>query len=271
MSTDEPILTDEDRRIWRRWRRTCLRWSKSDLHRRRILRAAEAIDRMRTRCPDAYVAWSGGKDSTVLAHLVVEKCGVDAHLMSVKDDLDFPGEREYVTGLAGEWGADLDILSPDISLQQWIADHADELAADEDWHGRASTFSGENFYPLVAEYRDRLGAPGVYLGLRGGESDARAGNAARGAIYEKDSGEVVCQPLRAWEGRDVYAYLFANDTPTHDVYRCVRLHDHPKRVRKSWWLPGAHSRHGATVWLKTYWPTLYRRLCEILPDTRYSA
>lgn len=269
--SNEPILTDEDRRIWQQWRRTCERWAQSKAHRRRVLRAGEAIHEMSQRHPDAYVAWSGGKDSTALAHLVVAECGVDATLMSIKDDLDYPGEREYVESLADQWGADLDVLSPDFSLQQWIADHADQLDAGEDFHGRTAEFSDRAFYSLVDEYRHHHDAPGVYLGLRGGESDARAGNAARGAIYIKSNGEPVCQPLRSWEGRDVYAYLFARDVPLHDVYRCVRLHEHPKRVRKSWWLPGAHSRHGATVWLKTYWPSLYRRLCEILPDTRRHA
>lgn len=248
-----------------------MRWASSKTHKRRVLRAADAIAEMHARCPDAYIAWSGGKDSTALAHLVVDTCGLDVRLMSIKDDLDFPGERKYVRRLADQWGAQLDVLTPDFSLQEWVAEHAQDLDAGADFHGRAATFSQRAFYALVEDYRQAHGTPGVYLGLRGGESDARAGNASRGAIYEKANGEVVCQPLRSWEGRDVYAYLFWRDVPLHPVYKCARLHDHPKRVRKSWWLPGAHSRHGMTVWLKTYWPSLYRRLCELLPDTRYHA
>jgi len=271
MAQNEPRLTDKDRQIWKRWRRTCLRWARSDAHKRRVLRASQAIAEMHDRRPDAYVAWSGGKDSTALAHLVVEACDLDVRLMSICDDLDFPGEAEYVRELADDWDTDLDVVRPDFSLQEWIDKHADQLDAGEDFHGPATDFADAAFYGVVEAYRKRHGTPGVYLGLRGDESDARAANAARGAIYQKRTGEVVCQPLRQWEGRDVYAYLFSRLIPIHPVYQCVRLHDHPKRVRKSWWIPGAHSRHGATVWLKTYWPSLYRRLCEILPDTRRHA
>lgn len=265
---DEPILKDEDRRIWQRWRKTCLRWSESRAHKRRVLRAAEAVDRMRRRAPDAYVGWSGGKDSTALAHLVTVTCGLDATLMSIKDDFDFPGEVDYVERLADQWGADLDVLTPDFSLQQWVADRADELSALEDFHSRASEFSDRAFYSLIEAYRNERGRPGVYLGIRKHESAGRLGHrAAHGLVYQKKDGETVCQPIADWEGRDVYAYLFSRDIEIHPVYRCVRLHDHPSDVRKSWWLAGDHASRGATVWLRTYWPSLYRRLCEILPDT----
>lgn len=226
---------------------------------------------MHSACPDAYVAWSAGKDSTALAHLVANELG-KVGAMAIKDDLDYPGEVDYLQSLAPRWGVDLDILKPNFSLQQYLSDHADEIDAGEDLHGRASAFAERAFYSLIDTYRERMDAPGVYLGMRADESDGRAKNFyKRGHIYTKKTGEVVCQPLATWVDRDVYAYVFAHDIPLLPVYRCVRLHDRPGRVRKSWWLPGSHSRHGATVWMKTYWPSLYRRLCELLPDTRYHA
>lgn len=266
---DEPQLTDKDRRIWRRWKRQCLTWAKSATHQQRVQKAVDAIFRMHHARPDAYVAWSAGKDSTALAHLALVACGIDAHAMAIKDDLDFPGERRYIETLSNQWGVDVDVLEPDFSLQGYLAEHADELHADEDLHGRAAGFADRAFYGVIDDYRQAHDTPGVYLGLRAEESDGRAGNASRGSIYTKKSGETVCQPIRWWEARDVYAYLFSRDIPLHPVYRCVRLHESPGRVRKSWWLPGAHARHGATVWLKTYWPSLYSRLCDLLPDTKY--
>jgi len=266
---DEPRLTDEDRRIWTGWKRTCLRWSESKAHKRRVLKAANAIYHMHQDHPDAYVAWSAGKDSTALAHLALAKCGVDTHAMSVKDDLDYPGERTYLRRLSAQWGIDLEIIEPDFSLQQWIADHANEIETAGDFHSRASEFSDRAFYKLIDRYRDSLGRPGVYLGLRADESGGRLDNRIkRGLQYTKRDGEPVCQPIADWEDRDVYAYLFSHDIPLLPVYRCVRLHDHPADVRKSWWIPHGGSKadfEGAT-WLKAYWPTLYQRLCDILPE-----
>lgn len=267
---DEPRLTDEDRRIWRKWRETCLRWSESELHRRRVLRTSEVIARMADQCPDAYVAWSAGKDSTALTHLALVECEIDAHAMSIKDDLDYPGEREYLHELSAEWGIDVDIVEPDFSLLDWLDRHSDEIKTGADFHSRASEFSQRAFYDLIDDYREAKGKPGVYLGLRKGESSGREGNrAAHGLIYTKRDGETVCQPIADWEDRDVYAYLFARDIPLLPVYKCVRLLDHPARARKSWWLPqgGTWTFRGAT-WLRTYWPSLYRKLCEVLPQVK---
>lgn len=270
----EPKLTDEDRRIWQQWRRTCKRWAQSKAHRRRVLRAGEAIHEMSQRHPDAYVAWSGGKDSTALAHLVLAECGVDTHAMAICDDFDYPGEVDYLQILAGDWGVEVDIVEPDFSLQQWIADHADEIETAADLHSRASEFSDRAFYSLIDRYRDARGRPGVYLGLRTDESHGRTDNRMkRGLIYTKSDGEPVCQPIADWQDRDVYAYLFARDIPLLPVYQCVRLHDHPADIRKSWWLPhgGSKADFEGLTWLRTYWPSLYRRLCELLPKARSMA
>jgi 3'-phosphoadenosine 5'-phosphosulfate sulfotransferase (PAPS reductase)/FAD synthetase len=219
------------------------------------------------RCPDAFVAWSGGKDSTALAHLVRVDCGVPGRVVSIKDDLDFPGEVEYVTRLALRWGLDMKIVSPPFSLQQWLLDHPEVGALDDHW-SRGAALSRAGFYPLV----DALNAnrSGVYLGLRTEESHGRKMNRARrGEIYEQASGQVVCQPLCDWRGLDVFAYLAENGVEPLHVYRCVRFHRDPARVRKSWWLPCSAGRDvsGAT-WLRTYYPSLHRRLCELMPDAR---
>lgn len=271
---DEPRLTDKDRRIFNRWRQTCKRWADSRAHQRLVFRAKAVCEEMYDRRPEAYVAWSGGKDSTALAHLVCQNLGLGAHCMSVCDDLDYPGEVEYLTRLADRWGCRVDIVEPDFSLQEWIDEHSEELEALPDLHSRASEFARRAFYEPIEQYRKAHDTPGVYLGLRSEESAGRLANRkAHGLIYEKQNGEAVAQPLADWSDRDVYAYLFDHDVPLLDVYQCVRLHDSPADVRKSWWLP--HSGSGADfeglTWLKTYWPSLYQRLCDILPEANHHA
>lgn len=263
----EPRLTPEDRRIWDAWRRQALTHARTRRHLGRVESARREIERMAERRPDAYVAWSAGKDSTALVHLVRVECAVPGRVMAVKDDLDFPGEEEYLRELADAWGVDLDILRPPFSLQAWLAEHAADIEADEDLHSRSAAFSKAAFYAVVRAYRESMGAPGVYLGLRAEESRGRALNRyQRGRTYQKADGEVVCQPLADWTGIDVYAYLLSRGIDLLPMYRCVRLHERPDRVRKSWWLPGASTRHGGMVWLRAYYPSLYRRLCELLPD-----
>lgn len=221
---------------------------------------------MAGRCPQAYLTWSGGKDSTAMV-LLASRLGV-VRVMSVKDDLDFPGEREYVEVLAEQWGVALDIVEPTVSLQALLS----ETFAGDDIHGRGAKLSKAGFYPLVERYAAERGYPGIYLGLRASESRGRAMNAhCRGAIYKKKSGEVVCQPLWDWSDMDVYGYLFANDIPLLPLYKCTKFAERPGRIRKSWWAPGAAARKGQTVWLKFYYPSLFQRLTELVPGSSAQA
>ncbi len=270
--SSEPRLSPEDRRIWGQLERASLAWAKTLEHNRRVDTARRRTEEMVARRPDAYVAWSGGKDSTALTHMVCVDRGIAAQVMSVKDDLDFPGEEAYVQRWATTWGIRLDIVRPEFSLQGWLAEHASDTSADDDFHGRSSAFSDAAFYSLIEEYRQAAGLPGVYLGLRAEESVHRLRNRRfNGHTYTKLDGETVCQPLCDWHGLDVYAYLLSHGIDLLSVYRCVRLHREPWLVRKSWWLPGAHSRHGGMAWLRTYYPSLFYRLCELLPDARVHA
>lgn len=265
MNLAEPILTPDDERRWALWERHALVWSRSQAHARRVDVARRAIGTMHAACPSAYVAWSGGKDSTALAHLA-SSLGV-VRAMSVKDDLDFPGEEDYIRRHATAWGIDVDIVRPAFSLQNWLRDNARECDAGGDFHGRASTFSEAAFYSLIRGYRDSRGTPGVYLGTRAEESHGRRMNVAtRGLVYGKLDGETVCQPIARWAGVDVYAYLMSRGIDLLPIYRCVGMNESPDRVRKSWWLPGSSSRFGGMVWLRLYWPSLFARLREIMPS-----
>lgn len=266
----EPRLTEMDRRIFDDWRMQAMLHARSSLHKRRVERSMGLVEAFRKSHPSAYLSWSAGKDSTAMVHLAVVECGLPIAAMSIKDDLDFPGEEPYLMALSSEWGIALDIVRPPFSLQDRLSETT--INASGEFHSRASRFADEAFYRQIEEYSAAHGRPGVFLGLRSSESKGRAVNrASRGTSYQKRNGEWVCQPICDWSGLDVFAYLFAREIPILDVYRCVRLHDSPERVRKSWWLPGSSTRHGQAVWLRTYYPSLFRRLCELLPSASTTA
>lgn len=265
----EPVLTAEDRRIWDMWTRTALARARTLSHRRAVDSARRVVLEMAERWPDAYVAWSAGKDSTALTHLVRVECGVPGRAMSVKDDLDFPDEEDYLRRWAAAWNLELDVVRPPFLLQEWIRARSDTMTVDADAHSRSAALSREAFYGPVSEYASAAGLPGVYLGLRTEESAGRNANrSARGRIYTKAGGETVCQPIADWRGLDVYAYTLSRGIDLLPVYQCVRLMDRPDSVRKSWWLPGVHACTGSVVWLRAYYPSLYRRLYGLLPDAR---
>lgn len=258
----EPRLTKEDLRIWHSWRKICILHSQTDEFYQTIENSCQYALEMYNRYPKAYLTWSAGKDSTAMVHLVRVDCQIPATIMSIKDDCDYPGEIDYIKHLAQKWAVQVDIIKPKKSVQEYAAEL--EIQVGEDVHSRGK-FSNKVFYNLINQYRKQLGFPGVYLGLRTEESKARLNNRNyRGHIYTKKNGEAVCQPICDWSGKDVFAYLFSRNIDPFIVYKCCRLHKLPSEIRKSWWLGGTSSRFSYNIWLKTYWPTLFRKLCKIV-------
>lgn len=264
----EPRVNADDKRLWLRWRELCLRHAEGSVFARRVERAVGDCQRFLSDHPRAHVAWSAGKDSTVCAHLWARAGGKWG--MSVKDDLDYPGEVEYIDHYAGEWGLSVDVMSPAFRLQGWLkacGEGAGGASAGDDFHSRTTEFSQRAFYVPIERWNEVEGWPGVVLGLRADESWGRAMNFyTRGSIYETQGRGAVCIPIGGWKSIDVYAYLFAHGIEPFHVYKCVRLFDDPGRVRKSWWLPGTSARHGQSIWLKTYYPSLWGQLRGLLVD-----
>lgn len=270
----EPHLGPADRAAWDSLRVLALCHARTRDHAHAVDRAKRAAMQALATAPTWHVMWSGGKDSTAMAHLLVE-LGAKAKLVSEKDDLDYPGEREYVEGLAVQWGAELEVITPERSPVQWLADHGLDMAGADDVHGRSAGLSKACFYDVVE--RSNAGADGIFLGLRSEESKGRLKNrASHGLLYRKrqtttrPSGPWVCQPIADWTGLDVFAYLLGHGIDPLPVYRCIGLmHRHePWAVRKSWWIPGAHGALGQVTWLRHYWPSLYLRLVEWIPAVK---
>ena len=293
MADEEPILTDDDRAAWDEWMEVCALHARSGAHKRRVDEAVRAV-REAVALPEASdaerrpsVSWSAGKDSTVMTHLVCVLAGLasSVDVVSEKDDLDYPGERAYVERYAREWGASLEILTPPVSPREWIAAHAPEMLSCDDVHSRTSGLSKAVFYKLMEE-SDR-GRGLTMLGLRAEESGIRkmvvrksAGKArARGeagtvgptsdlTYWHAGAQQWRCLPLGKWRGVDVYAYALTHGIELLPVYRCIAFahREEPDRIRKSWWLPGAHGADGQIAWLRRYYPSLYRQLRAWMPD-----
>jgi 3'-phosphoadenosine 5'-phosphosulfate sulfotransferase (PAPS reductase)/FAD synthetase len=209
----------------------------------------------------------------------------EVDVVSEKDDLDYPGEREYVERLARAWGARLEVLTPPISPRDWIAAKAPEMLACDDVHSRRAGLSKAVFYGLMEE-SDR-GRGLTMLGLRAEESGIRQMVVRRSAGRARERTETGsvgpssdltywhtgarqwrCLPVGKFRGVDVYAYAITHGIDLLPVYRCVAFmhREEPDRIRKSWWLPGSHGAEGQIAWLARYYPSLYRQLRAWMPD-----
>jgi len=265
---EEPVLTEEDHAKWAVWKATCLAHAKTRLHLGRVATAKRYLHEVLAMEPRARLSWSAGKDSTALVHLAVHE-GAQGRIFSIKDDLDYPGEREYIERYAAAWGVSdrLDVVTPSVSLWGLLVSMKDRHDIRDDLHSRAAEFSRVGFYSVIDDYNARSEVRATLLGLRAEESVGRLKNRkTRGHIYRKKDGELVGQPLCDWRGIDVYAYLLSHDVELLPVYRCIRFSKRPDLIRKSWWVPGAHGAVGESIWLKAYYPSLYAKLLSVYPE-----
>lgn len=265
----EPRITDQDREIYDTWMHGCRAYSGTRAHRRAVKWAKKLVAEMQRSCESPYIAWSAGKDSTVLVHLICVQMGLDMPVMSLVTDLEPPGTRDYMEQWASRWEVDLRIIEPDVSFKAWLREHADEVDLSRKVV-TGKTGLGGVWDKTMRRWRESSGHDGLYWGLRMDESKGRRANFhARGAVYQTKDGFWRAQPIVGWTGRDVYAYVASHDDiELMDLYRCVRLHDSPEMVRKAMCLPdskGQGPSRGAT-WLRTYYPSLYAELAEILPQ-----
>lgn len=265
----EPLLSPEDVRVWDRWRVTFAMHARTNGHRKAVDDARRIAGLALAKAKTPLLSWSGGKDSTCLAHLVSAEMGARVHVVSEKDDLDYPGEEEYVTELGLRWGLDLEILRPPVSPTDWLTERRGLLSAGEDVHSKSAGLSKACFYGVMEAVNQ--GHDLVLWGLRAEESGRRRSLlTSKGHTYQLMSGSYRCSPLAFWTGLDVFAYLQAREIDPLPVYRCCSfLPEHkakPWLIRKSWWIPGAHAKHGGVAWLRRYWPSLYAKLKGITYD-----
>lgn len=247
------------------WRNIYLMRAQNPQFKKRVEKSISIIKEFLGMGKKVYCSISGGKDSTAMAHLVW-KLAPGMKFVSEKDDMDFPGEREYLESLAREYQWNMDILTPSVKLWDIVMGYD----VTEDIHSKGTSFSDEYFYDLLREYQTKNKMEGVFLGLRAQESKGRLWNfKKRGEIYWNESWQTwICQPLALWSAVDVFAYLFSNNIPIMDVYFKTRFIGSPERIRKSWILPSAQSSQGQALWLKYYFPEIFDRLAILQPKLR---
>lgn len=146
------------------------------------------------------VAWTGGKDSTVVLHLwksYLELCGrIDfMHLVAINIDtgLKFPEIIAFRDMLAREWGVMLHVARPQVSLQGY------PVARDP-----ASCCAELKIAPLRSVLQNQ-GFEALLTGLRRDEHPERAGR--KWLEQRENPKHLQCNPILEWSEMDVWSYI----------------------------------------------------------------
>lgn len=218
-----------------------------------------------------WVAWSGGKDSTAVAHLAAA-AWPRIPLVHFDSGLDFPENIAYMDEVAASRGWRLeriragDGLAAMAAAGTWGHEHADPE------HGVAAALAA--YWQVItagpsaaaqARFGDRM-----LTGLRAEESAKRARSLSRAAGHATLAGGLrAWSPVGHWRTGDIWAYHAAHEIPENPVYTRLREMGAPERALRLGFVAGAEGASGGRImWLRRGWPDLYEQYAAVLPRLR---
>jgi phosphoadenosine phosphosulfate reductase len=234
-------------------------YSRLRQHKHRVRLARGRVSEWLENVRKPYVAFSTGKDSTVVLRLVREQAP-NVPAVYFDADCSFPESQQMLRQ------TDNVIVFPTIEpLLATFKRFGGFDAGPELERETMRTTVWEPIKHLIKEY----GFDGVAYGLRAEENPGRAMHAKfRGAMFRyKRDGLWGCQPIHDWLYDDVWAFIVTNGLTYCGTYD--RMWDMPEEdQRLSYWAGETKRRWGRWAWLKRNYPELFNRFAAEFPEVR---
>lgn len=245
---------------------------------------------------DGYVAFSGGKDSTVVLDLARR---ADPHVPVCFFDsgLEFPETLQYIRFLTDTWRLNLHVVPAQPSALEY-------LQATGVWDHHAPTrhtlLRGNGFHhslitaPAAAAHADH--GAGELWGIRAQEAPGRrvlllrglaqeisqycpAGccpppngrhthrhRQRHGGITRRTDGTVAYSPVWDWLHTEIHAHLHRDRIPVNPLYdRLAQLGAPAQFQRVALMVDANGAGVGRFTWLRRGWPDLFDQLAAALP------
>ncbi len=243
-----------------RWRA----WGQTRAHARRVAAAADSIRQTLVLAPQSYISFSGGKDSTVLLHLVRSQAP-DLPVVWSDAEWEYPETVAFVDATATA-------LAPGQLLRfSSVNTHTEGFTSWDSMRPWLRQPHPAMRWEDKRVWGQRAGMGAVFLGLRAEESRERR-------LRLKQAGPLAwvaadqmghANPLAWWSVDDVWAYLLTQDVaynPVYDILSGLGIAPRYQRVG-----PLAQRRvlgYGSLATLQRGWPELFNRLAALWPEAR---
>lgn len=182
------------------WRETFKLWSETGGYKNKIEESKKVIREAFNRYKNPYVAYSGGKDSIVMLHLVLQQePNIDVwHFDHGRALMPRHIESEVIRN-AKLLGAKNLIIKTSKHLDNENARWNYKI-----WY--------DSFFGILNSVTKERGWDGVFLGLRQEESSKRKRRAKE--FFNGNE----CYPLARWIWKDIWAYIISNNLPYPSIY-----------------------------------------------------
>ena len=154
------------------------------------------------------VAWTGGKDSTLVLAIWREILKVERErsplALSVDTGVKFPEVMAFRDHLALEWGVDLKVVRPEVDVDRYpVAENPVTCCTDL------------KIKPLQKAIAD-LGIQVLITGIRRDEHPSRAGR--QEVEVRKNPCHTVLNPILEWVEVDIWSFTTAHMIPFNNLY-----------------------------------------------------
>jgi 3'-phosphoadenosine 5'-phosphosulfate sulfotransferase (PAPS reductase)/FAD synthetase len=224
------------------WRYECSLWAKRWAFRQKVEKAQKLVDEF-IQGNRVYVAFSGGKDSSVILDMARY---VDKNIVGVfgDDEWNFPETLELVNSIDN-----IITVKSKRKHTDWFESYTEGGVRDVIAHIIGSGYNG------------------CILGLRAEESAYRKKYLrAYGMMYQSKR-QIQCNPIAWWGIRDVWAYIFSRDVNYNKAYEKYTVHNVPFKYQRIG--PFANEKvlgYGQLAKLRLGWPTLFQKFADKYPQ-----
>ena len=232
-------------------------------YKRRIKIAMRNVVTALSVCENPYIAYSTGKDSTVMADLVW-RVAPDIPAVYFDADACFPESRDLMKRLCK---TGRQIVKYEVEP---ILDTMERVGGPTSGKSDAATMQSTVYKPiksLLSEYGFDLS----FVGLREEENhDREMAIRSRGYLFKnKRDGIYTCWPIGWLTFEDVWAYILSRDVDYSAVYdKLFELGLDWSDCRLSYCYGETKHTHGRWAILARGWPKLFNKFATRFPEVR---
>lgn len=221
------------------------KYSHLNKHIDKVISAKKIIKDYLDICPNTYLSWSTGKDSTVVLHLLRS---IDSSIPVIHFDLgvELPNTDAYKQNFEN---------ITTYKSKKTVLDLYEEFGFE---------CSESRKSKMIEEFTKNNKFDGNIMGLRYDESKTRNYLRRLGHTYTRKSDNmIICNPIHNWTFEDVFAYLISSNVPIHPHYYLNSLQPLEHR-RVGGYLSSRNrgSGYGRFSWFKEQYPNEFARLVE---------